>query len=158
MDRLSRLLIILALLLLSSLVIAQPLPPPDAPRENRSIPANQQRYLPNTTYADSDADYNGDHFGGAIDTDGDWMAVGSPDDDNAGAAGARRGTVDLFKRDAGGAWVKTQTLAAGTNSMYFGFAVSIWNDASVGILAVASPGVTVAAQGAAGSEIGRAHV
>ncbi len=151
MDRLSRLLIILALLLLSSIVIAQPLPPPDAPRENRSIPANQQRYLPNTTYADSDADYNGDHFGGAIDTDGDWMAVGSPDDDNAGAAGARRGTVDLFKRDAGGAWVKTQTLAAGTNSMYFGFAVSIWNDASVGILAVASPGVTVAAQGAAGS-------
>ncbi|MBK8135890.1 MAG: hypothetical protein IPK52_08630 [Chloroflexi bacterium] len=99
MDRLSRLLIILALLLLSSLVIAQPLPLPDAPRENRSIPANQQRYLPNTTYADSDADYNGDHFGGAT-TMG--LRRGSPDDDNAGAAGARRGTVDLFKRDAGG--------------------------------------------------------
>lgn len=142
----------LALFSWSFSVLAQsPLAPPDIPRDSRGVPANQQRYLPNTTYADSDADYNGDHFGSAIDTDGDWMAVGSPDDDNAGAAGSRRGTVDLFKRDAGGAWVKMQTLAAGTNSMYFGFAVSIWNDSSGGILAVGSPGLTVAAQGAAGS-------
>lgn len=134
--------VLFALLLLTTLAAAQPLPLP----ELRSLPSVQTRYLPDTTVPDSDGVYAGDRYATSIASDGNWMVVGTPNDGNGGTA---RGSIDLYRRAASGEWEKTVTINGTSNGQQLGASVAIWdNGAPVpedtrSLIAVGVPGQTV---------------